>query len=67
MANRITDETFALVARDIAQSAITAGFRDSMLMGDHGGGQGALKKAAADLDARYRANLSFAVQASEEG
>ena len=55
MANRITDETFALVARDIAQIAITAGFRDSMLMGDHGAGQGALKKAA-DLDARYRAN-----------
>ena len=50
----ITDETFGLVARDIAQSAATAGFRDIILMGDHGGGQEALKKTALELDGKLK-------------
>lgn len=45
--------TFGGVARETAESAISAGFRNVFLMGDHGGGQDVLKKVAADLDARW--------------
>jgi len=50
----ITDETYGMVARDIVLSAATAGFRDIILIGDHGGGQNVLKQTAASLDARLR-------------
>jgi creatinine amidohydrolase/Fe(II)-dependent formamide hydrolase-like protein len=48
----VSDATFAAVAREVALSALAAGFRDVVLMGDHGGGQDALKKVAAELRAR---------------
>jgi creatinine amidohydrolase/Fe(II)-dependent formamide hydrolase-like protein len=51
----VSDETFGAVARDVAVSAIAAGFRHVVLMGDHGDGQTALKRVAADLDARWGA------------
>jgi len=50
----VTDETFAAVARDVAASARAAGFRDIVLMGDHGGGQKALEMLASVLDAQWR-------------
>ena len=50
----LTDETYGMVARDIVLSAATAGFRDIILIGDHGGGQEVLKKTAATLDTRLR-------------
>ncbi|MGE4066414.1 MAG: creatininase family protein [Vicinamibacterales bacterium] len=50
----LTDETYGMVARDITLSAATAGFRDIILIGDHGGGQDVLKQTAATLDARLR-------------
>src|SRR6185503_8822560 len=49
----VSDETFAAVARDVAASARAAGFRTVVLMGDHGGGQKALEKVAADLDREW--------------
>ncbi len=50
----VTDETFAAVARDVAASARASGFRDIVLMGDHGGGQKALEVLASVLDAQWR-------------
>ncbi|MGE0816064.1 MAG: creatininase family protein [Vicinamibacterales bacterium] len=50
----LTDETYGMVVRDIALGAATAGFRDVILIGDHGGGQDVLKQTAATLDARLR-------------
>ena len=41
----VSEETFGAVARDVALSAIAAGFKNVALMGDHGGGQQTLKKS----------------------
>ena len=49
----LTDDTYGMVLRDIGRAA-TAGFRDIILIGDHGGGQDVLKQTAATLDARLR-------------
>ena len=46
----VSETTYAAVAREVAQSARAAGFRNIILMGDHGGGQGALASVAAELD-----------------
>jgi creatinine amidohydrolase/Fe(II)-dependent formamide hydrolase-like protein len=51
----LSDATFAAVAREVAQSAIAAGFRDVVLMADHGDGQGALKQVAGELDRQWGA------------
>jgi creatinine amidohydrolase/Fe(II)-dependent formamide hydrolase-like protein len=52
----IDTETFQAVMRQVAQSALAAGFKNVFLMGDHGGGQpDALRAAAKDLeDADYK-------------
>src|ERR1700733_12877666 len=47
-------EVFFGVARGVAQSALTAGFKVVLLMGDHGGGQDELALAAKQLDAQAR-------------
>ncbi len=49
----VTDETFGAVAREVALSAIAAGFRNVILMGEHGGGWTALKNVAASLEASW--------------
>ncbi len=49
----VTSETFAAVAHDVAISAIAAGFKHVALMGDHGGGQPALKKVAETLNTEW--------------
>jgi len=46
----LSPETFGAVAREVAASAISAGFRNIFLMGDHGGGQEELGKVAGELD-----------------
>jgi len=51
----VSDATFAAVAREVALSAISAGFRTVVLMGDHGGGQKTLKQVAAQLDRAWSA------------
>ncbi len=52
----VSDETFASVAREVAASARAAGFRNIVLMGDHGGGQKALEAVATALDAQWGAS-----------
>jgi creatinine amidohydrolase len=49
----ISERLFGSVAREVALSALVAGFKHVMLMGDHGDGQTALKKTAAELDAAW--------------
>ncbi len=50
----LTPALFERVVRAIALSAITAGFRQVYIMGDHGGGQEQLRAAAESLDAAWR-------------
>jgi creatinine amidohydrolase/Fe(II)-dependent formamide hydrolase-like protein len=51
----VSEATFAAVAREVAQSARAAGFRSIVLMGDHGGGQAALRNVADELDRQWSA------------
>jgi len=51
----LSDATFAAAAREVALSAISAGFRNVVLMGDHGDGQAALRQAAARLEREWSA------------
>ena len=44
-------EVFKAVIKQVAISAISSGFKQVYLMGDHGGGQEELKTAATELDA----------------
>ena len=52
----VSDDTYGAVARDVARSALAAGFTHVVLMGDHGGGQKALEAVARELDATARAH-----------
>jgi creatinine amidohydrolase len=52
----LSSEVFLGVVRQVALSAIAAGFKNILLMGDHGGGQAELKLAADGLDAQWRSN-----------
>jgi creatinine amidohydrolase len=49
----LSDATFAAVAREVGQSMFAAGFRVVCFMGDHGGGQEALKNVATELDREW--------------
>lgn len=49
----ISEETFGAVAHDVALSAIAAGFKNVVLMGDHGGGQAKLGKVAAQMNKEW--------------
>jgi creatinine amidohydrolase/Fe(II)-dependent formamide hydrolase-like protein len=49
----IDTETFQAVMRQVAQSALAAGFKNVFLMGDHGDEQDALRGAAKDLEGEY--------------
>jgi len=49
----IDTEIFQAVMRQVAQSALVAGFRNVFLMGDHGDEQDALRAAAKDLEGAY--------------
>jgi creatinine amidohydrolase/Fe(II)-dependent formamide hydrolase-like protein len=46
----VSEETFGAVARDVALSAISAGFKNVVLIDDHGGGQQTLAAVAAQLN-----------------
>ena len=46
--------TFRAAVRDVAESALAAGFRFVFLAGDHGGGQAELRSVAATLDSGWR-------------
>src|ERR1051325_2271804 len=47
----LTSEVYLGVMRQVAQSAVAAGFKQVYLMGDHGGGQAELRCASEGLDA----------------
>ena len=49
----LTNEIFEAINEQIAEELIKTGFRNVVLMGDHGGGQAQLKTVAARLDAKY--------------
>ena len=49
----LSDATFGAIAREVALSAISAGFENVVLMGDHGGGQEALKQVANELNQEW--------------
>jgi creatinine amidohydrolase/Fe(II)-dependent formamide hydrolase-like protein len=49
----IDTEAFQAVMRQVAQSALAAGFKNVFLMGDHGDEQEALRAAARDLEDQY--------------
>src|SRR5689334_19618670 len=50
----LSSEVYLGVMRQVAQSAVAAGFKQVYLMGDHGGGQAELRLAAESLDADAR-------------
>ncbi len=49
----LTPETYQLINKEIAEQLIGNGFRNVVLMGDHGGGQKQLGDVAKELDAKY--------------
>lgn len=49
----VSEETFGAVAHDVAMSAIAAGFKDVVLVGDHGGGQATLGKVAEGMNKEW--------------
>ena len=51
----VTEATFGAVAREVTRSALAAGFRQVVLMGDHGGGQDILSRVAKELDREWNA------------
>jgi len=55
LGDAITAETFAAVNGEAAERRIISGFRNVVLVGDHGGGQDQLRETAATLDAKHRA------------
>ncbi|MGE0815939.1 MAG: creatininase family protein [Vicinamibacterales bacterium] len=49
----LTNEIFQALNEQVAEELIKTGFKNVVLMGDHGGGQEQLKAVAAKLDAKY--------------
>ncbi len=49
----ITADTFKEVNKEVAEQLIGNGFKNVVLMGDHGGGQKELGEVASELSARY--------------
>ena len=52
----LTPTTFALINEEIAEQLVRQGFKNVILMGDHGGGQAQLKEVAEKLNARHAPN-----------
>jgi creatinine amidohydrolase/Fe(II)-dependent formamide hydrolase-like protein len=50
----LTPATYEAVVHDVALSALDAGFKRVLIMGDHGDGQDALASAAQSLDAEWK-------------
>jgi creatinine amidohydrolase/Fe(II)-dependent formamide hydrolase-like protein len=49
----ITNDTFKEINKEVAEQLIRNGFKNVVLMGDHGGGQKQLGEVATELDAKY--------------
>ena len=66
----LSSEVYLGVMRQVAQSAVAAGFKQVYLMGDHGGGQAELRVAAEGLDADARrkgARVYYVDMATQSG
>lgn len=50
----LTAELFAALNEQVAEQLIVSGFKNIVLMGDHGGGQQELGEVARKLDAKYK-------------
>ena len=50
----LSSEVYVGIMRQIALSAVSAGFKNVFIMGEHGQGQGELRTAAESLDADWR-------------
>lgn len=51
----LSEATYGAVAREVALSALAAGFKNVVLMGEHGDGQRTLERVAQQLERRWRA------------
>ena len=49
----ITNDTFKEINKEVAEQLIRNGFKNVVIMGDHGGGQKELGEVATELDAKY--------------
>jgi len=49
----LTAETFKEINKEVAEQLIRNGFKNVVIMGDHGGGQKELGEVATELDAKY--------------
>ena len=49
----LTNELFAAINERVAEELIKTGFKNVVLMGDHGGGQAQLGEVAKKLDEKY--------------
>src|SRR5882757_64610 len=49
----ITVDTYKEINKEVAEQLIRNGFKNVVIMGDHGGGQKQLGEVAAELDAKY--------------
>jgi creatinine amidohydrolase len=49
----ITNDTFKEINKEVAEQLIRNGFKNVVIMGDHGGGQKQLGEVATELDAKY--------------
>lgn len=52
----LSEDTYQRINREIAEQLIANGFRNVVLMGDHGGGQKQLAELATELDAKHSPN-----------
>lgn len=50
----LTNELFAAINEQVAEQLIITGFKNVVLMGDHGGGQAQLGEVARKLDEKYK-------------
>jgi creatinine amidohydrolase len=65
----LTEETFGLVAKELAISALAVGFKNVVLLSDHGSGLDTLRKVAAQLSTEWAGNGGrvFYIPIYEEG
>jgi creatinine amidohydrolase len=61
----ITAATFKEVNEEVAEQLILNGFKNVVIMGDHGGGQKELAEAAAEVNAKYASQGDHVVYCSD--
>jgi creatinine amidohydrolase len=61
----LTAPLFAQITEEIAEQLIKSGFKNVVLMGDHGGGQKELKEVAEKLDRKYSSQAIRVVYCDE--